>query len=333
MLACLVAVLAATAAMDACPPGFTPYHPAGYLNNSIPGPPGHPSPVDHQNNTGALCAAKCRGHQGCVGFEVYHDGTPADGACYIFVDELQPPFTPFTTPTDSIACIVKSYPPPPLPTPPPPPPQRGKTSGHPFPRLGNCWGADPYITPEMWDYVGIPNVTNSSWGLYDTLYLNPFDSCCWASEKADWRTLVQAIKQANPNATLFATFHATEIWEADLAASNRWLPEECLMRNADGSKCSWWVGMVFTNNLFLPQCLEAAVTNAMSAMDYLVDAGVDGVFLDGVVNYNLGCTKADVNCTSARAAGLFFFRSMPTANAERRAFRYLHNGTGPQRSL
>ena len=35
---------------------------------------------------------------------------------------------------------------------------------HPFPRLGNCWGADPYITPKMWNYLGFPNMTNATWG-------------------------------------------------------------------------------------------------------------------------------------------------------------------------
>lgn len=63
--------------------------------------------------------------------------------------------------------------------------------------------------------------------------------------------------------------------------------------------CSWWVGLVFTNNLFRPKCLQAAVANALAALDGgLLAAGVDGVFLDGVVPYNLGCTHADPNCTS-----------------------------------
>ena len=65
-----------------------------------------------------------------------------------------PPNTPINT------CVVDGYTPPPLPpapAPPPPPPpppgcptsscpQRGKTTGHEFPRLSNCWGSDPYIT-------------------------------------------------------------------------------------------------------------------------------------------------------------------------------------------
>ena len=86
----------------------------------------------------------------------------------------------------------------------------------------------------------------------------------------DWTALATAIKTESPNATLFATFHATEIWAEDLVVSDPWLPEHCLMRNADGSLCSWWVGLVFTNNLFLPECLQAAVDNAKAALSPLI---------------------------------------------------------------
>ena len=42
--------------------------------------------------------------------------------------------------------------------------------------------------------------------------------------------------------------------------------------------CSWWVGLVFTNNLFREECLQAAVDNAVNALSGgLLDAGVDGV--------------------------------------------------------
>jgi hypothetical protein len=151
----------------------------------------------------------------------------------------------------------------------------------------------------MWDYDGFgPNITNASWGGYDTLYLNPFDSCCWRSEKDSWIPVISAIKKESPNSLVLATFHATEIWKDDLIAANRWLPEQCLMRNANGSTCSWWVGMVYTNNLFIPECFEAAVDNAVQALEPLIPAGVGGVFLDGVVNYDLGCTEVDVNCTT-----------------------------------
>jgi hypothetical protein len=132
------------------------------------------------------------------------------------------------------------------------------------------------------------------------LYLNPFDSCCWLKQMNDWVPRIQAIKAVKPSAVVLATFHATEIWSEDLIEANRWLPESCLMRNVDGSVCSWWVGLVFSNNLFQPECWQAAVDNAMHALEGgLLAAGIDGVFLDGVVPYALGCHKTDVNCTSA----------------------------------
>ena len=80
------------------------------------------------------------------------------------------------------------------------------------------------------------------------LYLNPFDSCCWLKEMDSWVPRIKAVKAANPNSVVFATFHATEIWSADLIAENRWLPDGCLMRNSDGSVCSWWVGLVLQDN-------------------------------------------------------------------------------------
>ena len=42
-----------------------------------------------------------------------------------------------------------------------------------------------------------------------------------------------------------------------------------------------------TNNLFRSECFQAAVDNALNALPALVDAGVDGVFLDGVIPYVL----------------------------------------------
>ena len=74
------------------------------------------------------------------------------------------------------------------------PPQRGKTTGHTFPRLSNCWGSDPYITNDMWDYAGYPNMTNATWADYDVQYLNPFDSCCWLKEMDSWVPRIKAIK-------------------------------------------------------------------------------------------------------------------------------------------
>eukprot|EP01052_Picozoa_sp_SAG31_P032657 SAG31_NODE_3602_length_4080_cov_6.988194_3_plen_101_part_00 len=79
---------------------------------------------------------------------------------------------------------------------------------------------------------------------------------------------------------MLATFHATEIWNSDLVVADPWLPQSCLMRNTDGSLCSWWNGLVFTNNLFREECLNAAVKNAVDALNGgLLAAGVDGIFL------------------------------------------------------
>jgi hypothetical protein len=164
----------------------------------------------------------------------------------------------------------------------------------------------------MWNYLGFPNMTNASWGRYDVQYLNPFDSCCWEKEMGDWTPMIRAIKQQNSAAVVLATFHATEIWQTDLVTANRWLPEKCLMRNTLGQTCSWWAGLVYTNNLFDPDCMNATVANALSVLPQLVAAGVDGVFLDGVVDFDIGCSPtpcnghcnptADINCTSANCS-------------------------------
>lgn len=155
-------------------------------------------------------------------------------------------------------------------------------------------------------------MTMADWGRYDVQYINPFDSCCWAKEMGAWTPLVKSIKQANPAAIVLATFHATEIWEADLVTANKWLPDKCIMRNTAGATCSWWAGLVFTNNLFDPDCLDAAVANALAVLPDLLAAGVDGVFLDGVVDFDIGCSAtpcnghcsptADINCTSANCS-------------------------------
>eukprot|EP00040_Diaphanoeca_grandis_P002930 m.23137 g.23137 ORF g.23137 m.23137 type:complete len:798 (-) comp14084_c0_seq1:81-2474(-) len=278
-------------ATTTCPTGFRD-SPPGFWKNTLPN--SNTGPVDHANGTIALCVQKCLTYKSCVAFEVYDDGKIPDRGCYIFLNQLQPPFTPLPT-AISTTCVSDSMPPPPPPT---PPPTRGKTTGHTFPRLGNCWGADPFIPSEMWNYLGYPNMTNATWGRYDTLYLNPFDSCCWKQQMNDWVPVIRAIKEVNPTAVVLATFHATEIWMADLSNESPWLPTNCLMRNVDGSVCSWWVNMVFTNNLFVPECFDAAVNNALTALPDLLAAGIDGVFLDGVVPYDLGCTSVDVNCTS-----------------------------------
>ena len=138
------------------------------------------------------------------------------------------------------------------------------------------------------------------------------------SEMDSWTARVRAIKAGNPQAKVLATFHATEIWLEDISAAHRWLPPKCLMRNKDGSACTWWKNLVFTNNLFQPECLQAAVDNALRPLPALIAAGVDGVFLgahslcllrpppltvssvvaDGVIPFNYGCNSGvDVNCT------------------------------------
>eukprot|EP01052_Picozoa_sp_SAG31_P032658 SAG31_NODE_3602_length_4080_cov_6.988194_4_plen_191_part_00 len=133
--------------------------------NGYPGPPGHPAWVDNANGTVSLCARKCltwHGSERCVAFETnIPDGNRSMAACYVFLGTVKQPFTPLdsTAPSKVTTCVVDGFKPPS----PPPPPQRGKTSGHSFPRLSNCWGSDPYITDEMWDYVGFPNMTNETW--------------------------------------------------------------------------------------------------------------------------------------------------------------------------
>jgi len=171
--------------LRSCPAGFTPHEP-GFWNNAYPGPAGHPPFIDNANGTVPLCAKKCRtwlggSQQRCVAFEINTPGGKRSmAACYLFLGETQPPFTFYDNPGANVTtCVVDGYKPPP---PPPPPPQRGKTTGHPFPRLSNCWGDDPYISDAMWDYVGFPNMSNATWGDYDVHYLNPFDSCCWLKE-------------------------------------------------------------------------------------------------------------------------------------------------------
>ena len=148
---------------------------------------------------------------------------------------------------------------------------------------------------------------------YDVQYLNPFDSCCWKQEMDSWTALIRAIKQENPQAVVLATYHATEIWEVDLIDpdhSSGWLPEKCRVRNTAGELCSWWAGLVFTNNLFDADCMNATVNNALGSLPKLIEAGIDGVFLDGVVDFDIGCSPAtpcngncqptaDINCTHA----------------------------------
>lgn len=147
MLGSLLSTAAgSTNVVGGCPAGFV-VHAAGYWQNGIPGPPTKPTPpLDHANNTPALCAAKCQtwnqSHSGssCVAFELNRPIADTNASdCYVFPYPPQMPFTADSQPGIT-TCMVKDYQPPP---PPPPPPQRGRTHGHKFPRLSNIWGDDP----------------------------------------------------------------------------------------------------------------------------------------------------------------------------------------------
>ena len=294
---------AVQAGLRACPAGFTPHTP-GYWDNSYPKCPC--SWEDTANGTVALCAQKCRTWSGggtCVAFENNTpEGNRSLAACFLFMDSMKSPFTPYDPPGDNVTtCVIDGYKPPPPPPLVPPVPRR--STGIDFPRKGSCWGSDVFITDKMLNYIGFPAITNDTWARYDTIYINPFDSCCYLKEMGSWQARIRAIKKGNPNAKVLATFHATEIWAEDINIANRWLPPKCLVRNSDGTPCSWWVGLVFTNNLFIEECWQYAVDNALRALDGgLVEAGIDGVFLDGFVSFTEGCKSTpNVNCECAPA--------------------------------
>ena len=103
-------------------------------------------------------------------------------------------------------------------------------------------------------------MTDAAWADYDVQYLSPFDSCCWVEQINSWVPRLKAVKEVKPEAVVLATFHATELWAEDLLPTTKWLPDHCLMRNSDGSVCSWWAGLVFTNNLFLPSACKPPST-------------------------------------------------------------------------
>ena len=71
-----------------CPAkGWKAHVPNGFWHNTFPtGTHG-----DTENATVPLCAKKCAALENCLAFEVF-DGAPA-AACYIFLDELSPPFS------------------------------------------------------------------------------------------------------------------------------------------------------------------------------------------------------------------------------------------------
>ena len=45
--------------------------------------------------------------------------------------------------------------------------------------------------------VGFPDITNETWARYDTIYINPFDSCCYLKEMSSWEARIRAIKQVS----------------------------------------------------------------------------------------------------------------------------------------
>ena len=80
---------------------------------------------------------------------------------------------------------------------------------------------------------------------------------------------VRAIKRVKPDAVVLMTYHTTEVWYKDLIRNNsgqQYLPLHCIMRNADGTPCDWWVPWpngIITTNMFLPECV-AAVSHSPS---------------------------------------------------------------------
>ena len=91
-----------------------------------------------------------------------------------------------------------------------------QASGHPFPRLANCWGAGELcVSAEQWEYLGFPNVTNDTWADYDLQYINP--GADWRPAVIpDWVQTIKAIKRRNPKSVVVGTFHTTEVWYRDM---------------------------------------------------------------------------------------------------------------------
>lgn len=91
--------------MRVVPPPPPPTCPAGWLSHA-PGfwaghlVPSNNQPHDTVNVTADACARKCKLTSGCLAFEIYQIEPKA---CYMFVDELQPPFT---SNPDCFACVA-----------------------------------------------------------------------------------------------------------------------------------------------------------------------------------------------------------------------------------
>jgi hypothetical protein len=171
------------------------------------------------------------------------------------------------------------------------------------------------VSAEIWEYLGFPNVTNETWADYHVQCLNPSADFGSSGEDpqrlSDWAETVRAIKRVNPKSVVLMTYHTTEVWFKDLIRNNsgqQYLPLDCIMRNADGTPCDWWVPWpngIITTNMFMPKCLAAVTTYAQRSLPALVAAGLDGVFLDGLVPFSEGCKpqQVDINCSSPSCHG------------------------------
>jgi hypothetical protein len=83
------------APLPACPAGFSA-HAGGYWHNTDPCNSNFTRCAeDHTNTTTIMCGQRCSETDGCVAFELFLGrGTgAASRACYIFLEQMQPPFT------------------------------------------------------------------------------------------------------------------------------------------------------------------------------------------------------------------------------------------------
>ena len=99
----------------ACPEGFSPHAP-GYWRNTNPCPDNvwTNCTEDRTNATVTACAHKCTTTPGCVAFELYlpspaethaivdANAGDSNSACYIFLKQLQPPFT---LTSEALTCV------------------------------------------------------------------------------------------------------------------------------------------------------------------------------------------------------------------------------------
>ena len=105
---------------------------------------------------------------------------------------------------------------------------------------------------------------------------------------AHTHTLMQ---QSDRTAPPLANTRHSQVWYKDMirpGSGQSWLPVTCIMRNANGTPCDWWVPFpdgIITTNMFRDECLASVTNYALAALPELVDAGMDGVFLDGLIPY------------------------------------------------